>query len=116
MPTFPSSIRPPLIDGYTETAASTNVSSQSDIGSGKTRVRSSAIKSEISLTYQMTDAEWSLFFDFYNNDIGKGALRFDWVDPMTGSTEKVKIVGAYNKAPRGRVGLYRVSFQIKVLR
>jgi len=116
MAVFPSSIRPPLVEGFTETPAVVVVSSQSDVGSGKNRIRSTAVKSEITLVYQMTESEWAAFESFYTNDIANGALRFDWVHPMTGNTESVRIVGTYSKAPRGRVGLYRVSFQIKVLR
>lgn len=115
MAVWPSSLRPPLADGFSETPAQTVVESQADTGTGKTRTRSVAFKSQIALAFQMTTAEYAVFRNFYDNDLAKGALSFQWVHPVTGVTERARISGKYTAAARGS-NLWRVSMTFKVIR
>lgn len=116
MPTWPSSLPPPLVEGFTEAPAESVVSSQADTGIGKTRLRSTAIIADISVVYAFNQAQFDIFKDFYITDLVRGVLSYQWTHPVTGDVVRARMIGKYSSSPRSRAGLWRVSFNLKVLR
>lgn len=116
MSVWPSTLRPPLLDGCEEVRAETSIVSQTETGPGKVRIRSVASVSDLSLVYQWSVADVAVFEDFYNNDLSYGSLPFTFIHPISGATVRARIVGSYTKTPVRSLGIFKISLKVKVLR
>lgn len=94
MPTWPLSLpTKPLEDGYEETLRASQVRSNIDGIDLVQRQRSPAYVEPVKLTFQFTNAELDTFQDFFRDDLGLGAIPFDFVHSRTNVAIRFRFVG-----------------------
>lgn len=116
MATFPLTLPPPLAEGFSETPAATIARSPADTGAGKSRLRSTAVEYEVSVTYAFNAEQYEAFKQFYEEDLSWGVMAFYWVHPVSLETKRVRMPDSFNAAPRNRAGLWKVSFNLMVMK
>jgi hypothetical protein len=93
MPSFPSSLPPFQVSGYSESPAKLVIRSQMDQGPAKTRRRSTAGVKPVKIeTPPYTAAQVAVFDDFFVDDIASGASTFTMENPRTETTETFRFV------------------------
>ena len=116
MATFPATLPSPLSEGFSETPAATIARSPADTGAGKSRLRSTAVEYQVSVTYAFNAEQYAAFKEFYEVDLAWGVMSFYWVHPVSLETKRVKMNDPYTAAPRNRAGLWKVSFGLMVMK
>lgn len=68
----------------------------------------------------LSPAEYQTFLDFFTDTIYSGVLPFNWVNPMTGTAHKVKIVQRQGqpafREERVTPSVIKINFQITLVR
>lgn len=114
MPTWPNTLPAPLADACRETAANTVVRSDMEQGPAKTRQRTTAGVSRLSLGYLMSASQISDLQDFFETDLIGGALGFGFTHPRTGDT----VTARFRQPPEyasANGGYFRASIELEVL-
>ncbi len=94
MATWPSSLpQSPLINGYSRTQQPQVARTPMDSGPAYQRRRFTAASKPITMMFNLDKAQRQTFWDFFNNTVSGGALPFDWVDPVDGSSVTFSFVG-----------------------
>ncbi|MDN3525631.1 hypothetical protein QWY79_10180 [Halomonas sabkhae] len=118
MPTWPATLPDcPDSPGYSEQPQSQVTRSQPEVGPAKTRRRSTAAPRTIPVTYGLITREQADTFEaFFENDIGAGALPFDWPQPRLGTTVSALIVGdpPYELTPVGNGKKWRLTMTLEI--
>lgn len=84
MATWPASLPTRLLTGLVRKRQAGKVRSQMDSGPAKQRTRFTATTKTFDNGAEiMTGAQLTTFYNFYEDDLGHGALSFTWVDPIT---------------------------------
>lgn len=84
VPVWPASLPQALItDGYGQQAPSTIIATQMDVGPGKRRRRTSAGVQPVQGQIVVTEEQLEMLREFFHKDLGDGALRFRWIDPVS---------------------------------
>lgn len=119
MATWPESLPQCLSIGTTRKAQGGKLRSQPDTGPAKTRQRFTAVAVDYSGDMLLYGDQLQTFLAFHDDELGMGALQFDWTDPVTDAPAQVRIkeyeasVVAGGTAPYQRV--WRLSLEIEVL-
>jgi hypothetical protein len=116
MAAWPNTIPQTLnMDGYGEAARDTNIRSAMDAGPAKVRRRASCAVRPVTGKMVMTAAELDDFREFYEEDILDGSLRFDWVDPLDGTTAvEMRFTAPYTIAAFGP-DAFEVGMSLEIL-
>lgn len=101
-------------NNYQETPPNTIIRSQVEVGIAKQRSRTTGAARPISATLFLTLAQVEILDDFYTNDLGFGALSFDWKHPRTGlaATFRFTDVPTY---PATSSVTFRVTLPLEIL-
>lgn len=93
MPTWPSTAHIQL-DGYAEQRETALQSSEMESGPPKVvRIKSRVmVRRPVAVLFK-SRADYLSFVEWFKTDIAHGALWFDWLDPLTGSTRQARIKG-----------------------
>lgn len=84
IPVWPAALPQELItDGYGQQAPNTIIATQMDVGPGKRRRRTSAGVQPVRGQIVVTEEQLETLREFFHKDLGDGALRFAWVDPVS---------------------------------
>ena len=102
------------VDGYEEVEPDNVIRSQTSIGPGIVRRRTTANVVEITGTMFMSSAQKTSFKTFYGVTTLSGTLVVTFPDPNGGSPLTVRIVGRPTYAAAGG-DYWRVSLKIEVL-
>ena len=102
-----------LIEGYSEAPANTLVRTSMESGPAKVRRRATAAIRPVKGTLVLTAAELAYLKNFYNTTLLGGALRFNWVDPLTEAAVEMR----FTETPTwiAQDGLYKVSLGLEIL-
>lgn len=93
MTSWPAFMPSPLL-GLEEQPPDTTLRSAMDTGPAKTRPRFSAAPRDFDgWSCRLSDADKTAFDDWYVNDIARGALSFDLVNPTTKVVESARLKG-----------------------
>lgn len=85
---------------YTETETSNVLRTQYERGDIKQVRRSALRRKEYSITFLFTSAEFTTFKTWYEDTALDGALKFDYLDPVTNTTREYRIKGGgYSAQP-----------------
>jgi len=116
MADWPSTIPQELsVAGYGEAAPDTTIRSSMDAGPAKVRRRATCAVRPVSGKMVMTAAELDTFREFYDDDILGGSLRFNWVDPLDGTTAvEMRFTAPPSWSAFGQDG-WEVSMQLEIL-
>ena len=118
MPTWPVSLpQEPLIDSYSAQLQNNVIRSAMSAGPAKTRRRFTAGVEILNVSFIMTEAQKDTFEAFFYNDIGHGALEFDFTHPETGAIGSFRI-DTSNGAPTKDAltnGLWRISLSLEAM-
>jgi hypothetical protein len=104
----------PLMNGYQDSLDDPKVRTPMDTSVAKVRNRFTAVVYKFMSNFIFTDAELTIFEDFYKTDLSNGALSFTWNHPRTGVAITARIKGVYQTAPVSG-GLYRTQFEVEIL-
>ena len=99
---------------YTEAAVSNLASFSPDVGPPSVWRRSTIKQTKISATFFMTAAELEDFREFFEDDLGDGALPFTWTNPVYGVSKRYMFdPGSPPQwAPIGHGSAYRVAINL----
>ena len=90
MPTWPASLDQTVLANLTRQRQSAKLRSSVDVGPAKQRKRYTAAVKQFQASMLMTGTQLATFDAFYENDIGQGALSFDWINPVTDVTASLR--------------------------
>ncbi len=102
-----------LVKDYTETMADTSIRTSMESGPAKVRKRTSAAIRPVRGSLILTAAEVAIFKAFYITDLSGGALRFDWVDPITAAAVEMRFTETPGWSSQGN--LFRVSLSLEIM-
>lgn len=116
MADWPSTIPQQLsVDGYGEAAPDTSIRSAMDAGPAKVRRRASCAVRPVTGKMVMTADELDDFREFYDEDVLGGTLRFNWVDPLDGTTAvEMRFTAPPTWSAFGQ-DCYEVGMQLEIL-
>ena len=83
MPTWPATLPQTVLRTLTRKRQPGKLRSPMDTGAVKQRARFTASVKTFEASEIMTGAQLTTFYNFYEDDLGHGALSFTWVDPIT---------------------------------
>ena len=75
------------IDGYNESVAEGTIRTSMDEGPAKARKLPTRDYDKVSGSILINSTQWTDVKKFYKDTTGGGALRFDWVDQVTGDAD-----------------------------
>ena len=103
-----------LMEGYTESAPDLLLRSAMETGPSKVRRRATAGVRPVNGSILVTAAQLEIFKGFYNDDLMAGALRFDWLDPVDGTTA---VEMRFKEPPAWSMeeGYYRITLALEIL-
>lgn len=109
-----------LKDGYSTERQSGVIRTDMDTGFPKVRRRFTALTKTYSITMIFTDAQYTYFENFFENDILYGANLVDFPHPRTGVNTEMRWLAptgspAYSVTPDGGTDDWRISFQLEEL-
>ena len=84
-PTWPAGLEDCPLAGWSERAMPNIITFDAEVGAQKRRRRSTNSGYEYSAQYKMRHADVQTFWNWYENDLLDGVLRFDLVHPRTGT-------------------------------
>lgn len=76
-----------LLDGFQLAMPEDYAATPMDVGPGKRRLRDVAYTYPVQGSMHLTRDQVATFRTFYLDTIARGALPFDWTDPLTGTAE-----------------------------
>ncbi len=103
----------PLVDGFSGTIQDTLIRTSMDAGPEKTRRRFTAASEYYTVSWVMTDAQFTTFRSFFKDTIADGSIEFEMNHPITGETVLVRFRGVYKISLAGTG--YLVNAEIEVL-
>ncbi len=103
----------PLVEGFSGTPQNTLIRTSMDAGPEKTRRRFTAASEYYTVSWIMTDAQFTTFRGFFNDTIAGGSEEFEMNHPVTGETVLVRFRGPYQFVSTGVH--WRISAEIEVL-
>ena len=113
MATFPS-YACILLDGYSEQADYGVLRSETDAAIDKVRPRWTLAKVTRDIRIKVDSlADKKLFDTWFRDDIKRGTDWFDWVDPLTETTKRARLVGMIKWESPGR--LWIAATQLETL-
>ena len=115
MPTWPASLPQDVSSqNYKENPPDTLLRSAVDVGIAKQRSRTTGAARPITATLLLTLDQVETLDDFYKNELGFGALSFDWKHPRTNvpSTFRFTSVPTY---PAASSITFRVTLPLEIL-
>lgn len=86
--TLPQEMRLPI----SHTQEDATLRTKMDAGPKKVRRRYSAVEQPFSQAMLMDGQQYQDLWDFYNNTLAGGSLRFDWENPKDDSTVEMRFV------------------------
>lgn len=86
MTDWPESLPLALCEGYRETLPETALRTTMDQGPAKTRQRTTAGTTALSLNFILSTAQAALLDDFFNGTLAGGSLAFAFPHPRRGAT------------------------------
>lgn len=98
MPSWPQTLPPinlPLEHEHQDATLRTEM----DTGPAKVRPRFSASMEYYQFPLRMTGQQYQILFTFYQTTLYRGALAFDFENPVTGNSELFR----FRRSPRSRV-------------
>jgi len=122
MATWPASLpQTLLLEGLSRTRQPGRIRSQTDTGPAKQRARFTATaKSFDGVQVNMTGAQLTTFYTFYETTLGQGAVGFTWIDPITDASATLRFKGEPSETmlvpdatPDAR--LYRVMLPLEIM-
>jgi hypothetical protein len=90
-----------LVEGFTQEATDNVIRSATESGPSKARRRYTAAVEPFTGKMIMTIAQYTIFRNFYRNDIQDGALPFTMPDDVEGGTMEVRFREKYNATMLG---------------
>jgi len=84
MPTWPASLPPPTVDGFSEQRQRNVAAFQPDVGPPRYRRRSTAAAVTATITLVLDKDALADFDEFFETDLADGTLPFDMNHPRTG--------------------------------
>lgn len=115
MPTFPAYAKV-LFDGFGENPESAVLRTEMESGPKKqAQVRSRALVVRPMRCLFTSKADYLSFETWFRTDIKRGAVWFDWTDPVSGTVKKAQIVNGKIEAKPTRKDMERwiVSFELE---
>jgi len=103
----------PLVEGFSGTPQNTLIRTSMDAGPEKVRRRFTAASEYYTVSWIMTDAQFTTFRGFFNDTIAGGSEEFEMKHPITGETALVRFRGPYQFVSTG--AHWRISAVIEVL-
>jgi len=111
-PTWPATLPDgPLVRGYSETFPELELRTAMDKGPAKVRKEISANVTPVTYNFSLTKAQVIILRDFHKTTVGK---RFDWTEPLSGSTVEFRFVGAPKVSGKSRLK-FIVSVQLEIM-
>ena len=90
-----------------------------DVGPAKMRRRHTAAVRNITATTLLTGTQRATFDTFYKTTLSEGALAFDWVDPVDGTTTSFRFVSPppfeVVKGGTTATRLWRLTMNLEIL-
>lgn len=115
-PTWPASLPDHfLAQGLQEALGDDVLRNQPEIGPPKTRPRSTQSWSTWTGTVRMTDAQSTAFLAFWENELIRGALPFDWVVPGTADAVTFLLMDAPQRKPDQRGVFWNWKLSLRVM-
>lgn len=105
MATWPSTLPPPLADGYQLQPTDQAIRTDMETGAPRVRRRTAARNDKLSLSWQFTDAEMAIFRAWYENDSTGAAGGAGWFT----SSVKIGTGGLVSLACRFS-GVYQATY------
>lgn len=99
---------------YSESYKDNVIRSEMDAGIQKTRQRYTRQQRMLQLSYVLTNTQKTAFSSFFNSIKG-GALPFNMIDPVAGTSIVVRLTGPVNGPAYVTKNLWRVQFEVEVL-
>lgn len=95
MATWPASLpQTLLLEGLTRKRQPGRVRSEMDSGPPKQRSRFTATAKHFdAVQLNMTGAQLTTFYTFYEDTLGQGAAGFTWIDPITDASATLRFKG-----------------------
>jgi len=118
-PVWPTSLPQYGTNEVSGSPQSNVVSFQPEVGPTIDRRRSSSRNRILSIELPpITEAQYLIFREFFEETLKDGVLPFAWVDPMTKTSSRVKFVQKETAYTERRVSsvLVQVSFQLAIIR
>jgi hypothetical protein len=78
------------VQGYQRKPQAAKVRTAMDSGPAKQRRRFTAKVRTVTGMITLTRAQLAIFWEFYDETLGDGTLRFNWVDPITGDPVEMR--------------------------
>lgn len=94
MPAFPASLEQCPIMGWQESALPNVVQFQTEVGAQKRRRRTTNSGYMLNAQYKLSHADLATFWQFYEDDLLDGVLRFDMTHPRTGTVVQAQLEGS----------------------
>ena len=79
-------------EGFSYQDGETRIRSENDFGIPKVRRRFTKAIDTVSVTINLTQAQYSTFRNFFDVSLNGGVNVFDFVNPLTGLTEEFRFV------------------------
>ena len=115
MSTWPATLpQKPQAQGFSEETPALTVRTEMDAGAAKVRRRFTAGVRNLNMTFELDNAQVATFDTFYTDTIKSGALPFDFPDPRTGNTVKVRMVNQPNYQSLGGLH-FTVNLKMEIL-
>ena len=114
MTDWPESLPLALCEGYRETPPETSLRTAMDQGPAKTRQRTTAGVSTLSLNFILSTAQTALLDGFFTADTAGGSLAFGFTHPRTGGAVSCR----FRQPPVYQAlngDYYRVGLELEVL-
>ncbi len=115
MATWPSILpQVPLQAGYSEKSANNSIRSSMDVGPAKTRARISAGVREHKVQFVLTEAELTIFEEFYADTLLSGSVSYVWNHPRTkvDGVWRIKAVPEWESVGAGN---YHLALELELL-
>ena len=113
VPEWPSELpQKPLIEDFSDTPRQTFKRSSFD-GYTKSRNRFTAAINDVSERYLFTNEQFSIFEDFYRNELANGANVFLKLDPKTDTLAEYRFREVYSDEFLGR--FWKISLELEKL-
>ena len=114
MPTWPVSLPPPLVSGFSEQQPENVIRTSMDAGPAKLRRRTTANVGKISVSYLLSSAELDTLINFFKTDVSYGALPFTFTHPRSAAALSCRFAQPFNySTPDGKN--YSVTVQMEVM-
>lgn len=98
--------------GFSHSPENPVISTDTDIGPKKRRLRYTAVPEYFSGTLRLTEEQYAIFRTFWKDTLVYGALEFNWVHPLDRIPVEVRMTDSYKAVPVGIEWDVTISFEV----